>query len=299
MPVPYMGSKRKSSKKIFSTIKNLNPDSNLLVDLFCGGFAISEEFLKNGYTVISNDKNKYVVELIKEAIKGIFNYKIFTPEFITREKFIDVINNPNNYDDWFVGYVQCIWSFGNSQKSYLFGKDVEPYKKAGHELVVNKNPGLIQKLINIPQKYIDGILKQDNIPKRRLALTMVSRRLKTRILELERLEQLEQLERLQQLEQLDIINLYSKDYREIEIPVGAIVYCDPPYKGTAEYKENGFNHDKFFEWARNISNTNKIYISEYNAPPDFKVILEFQQNSILCSGQNKNQQNEKLFTILK
>lgn len=28
-----------------------------------------------------------------------------------------------------------------------------------------------------------------------------------------------------------------------------------------------------------------------------KLILEFQQNSTLCGGQNKNQQNEKLFTI--
>lgn len=48
MPVPYMGSKRKTSAKIFTAIRNQNPDANLLVDLFCGGFAISEEFIKSG-----------------------------------------------------------------------------------------------------------------------------------------------------------------------------------------------------------------------------------------------------------
>ena len=95
------------------------------------------------------------------------------------------------------------------------------------------------------------------------------------------------------------MDFYSKSYNEIEIPKDAIIYCDPPYAGTAEYKEGGFNHKEFWDWVRKISKTNKVYISEYTAPCDFKTILEFSQKSTLQGGQQKhtNQPNECLFTI--
>jgi site-specific DNA-adenine methylase len=41
MPIPYMGSKRKSAQKIYQTIINFNPVKGTIVDLFCGGFAIT------------------------------------------------------------------------------------------------------------------------------------------------------------------------------------------------------------------------------------------------------------------
>jgi site-specific DNA-adenine methylase len=303
MPIPYMGSKRKSAGKIFQTIKNLNSEVNTIVDLFCGGFAVSEYFLKNGWKVIANDKNKYVVALIKQTVFEGLDENIVC-EFITRERFFDVLKNKDDYEDWYVGYIMCVWSFGNNQSDYLFGKNVEPMKKAGHELVINKNPDLIKELIpNIPPEYIVGILKQDNWHKRRMALAKVTRKLKNRKLELqqlERLQQLEQLEQLQQLERLQRLQqleLYSKDYQEVQIPNGAVIYCDTPYKGTVEYSENNFDHKEFWAWVREKSQTNKIYISEYRAPNDFKKILSFQQNSTLSGGNNQSQPDECLFTL--
>ena len=189
----------------------------------------------------------------------------------------------------------CVWSFGNDQKSYLFWKDIEPYKQAGHEIVIDKNPGKLKKLIpNIPQKYIDGILKQENWHKRRTVLRMVSRKMKTRILELQQLQQLEQLERLQQL---DNVVFSSLSYDDVEIPDNAIIYCDPPYKGTKTYREWWFDHDKFWQWVREKSETHKIFISEYTAPPDFKTIFEFSQKSTLpwWIQLHDNQPNECLF----
>ena len=237
--IPYMGSKRNSAGKIYQAIKNMEPEGKILVDLFCGGFAISEYFYKNGWSIIANDLNKWVIALLKKVIfEGLDDKKVL--EFVSRDMFINVKNNPDEYDDWYVGYVQCCWSFGNNQSGFLFGKDVEPYKKAGHELVINKNPEFIQKLVNIPQKYIDGILKQDNWHKRRMALNMVTLKLKTRIFEL---EQLQRLERLQQLQQLEQLQLYNDDYKNIEIPQDAIIYCDPPYQDTMEYKESGFDNE--------------------------------------------------------
>ena len=298
MPIPYMGSKRKSAQKIYQAISNLNPDSNLLVDLFCGGFAVGEKFMRNNWPVIANDKNKYVVELIREAIAGRFNDDVFTPEFITRDKFVDVINNPDKYDDYYVGYVQCIWSFGNSQQDYMFGKDVEPTKLAGHILVIDKDPSGVEGFI--PKPYIEAVLKQSDWHKSRIALNKVAGKLKNRIYELQQLQQLERLEQLQQLErleQLQQLELYSKSYDEIVIPNQAIVYCDPPYQGTTEYKEGGFNHDKFWQWAREIAKTNKIYISEYKAPDDFVIIRSWPQKSTLQGGVQKhsNQPDECIF----
>lgn len=295
-----MWSKRKSASEITNIIEaHTRGSDKIIVDLFCGWFAIWEEFCKKGYTVYGNDKNKYVVALLDKTINKGLDEKKCT-EWVSRARFEDVMKNPNTYEDWYVGYVMCVWSFGNNQKWYLFWKDTEPYKQAGHEIVIDKNPEKLQKLFpTMPQKYIDGILKQDNWHKRRIALWMVARKMKTRILELEQLEQLERLERLQQLERFDNIVLTSLSYNEVKIPDNAIVYCDPPYKGTATYKEWWFDHDKFWQWAREKAKTHKIFISEYNAPDDFKTIFEFSQKSTLQGWQQLHnaQPNEKVFTI--
>jgi site-specific DNA-adenine methylase len=115
-----------------------------------------------------------------------------------------------------------------------------------------------------------------------------------RLQQLERLQRLQQLERLQRLEQLDVT---AKDYTEVIIPKEAVVYCDPPYSNTAEYKEGNFDSNKFWEWCRKISKTNPVYVSEYKAPDDFKAILIFSRRSTLQGGNQKhtNQPDEKLF----
>ena len=295
MAIPYMGSKRKSAHKIYLTIAQRHPESKTLIDLFCGGFAISEEFYRNGWDVIANDKNKYVVALIRETLSGGFNDDNWDGEFVTRKKFNHVLANPDDYPDWYVGFVQCVWSFGNTQKNYIFGESVEPIKHAGHKLVVDKDPSAIRKLVpSIPEKFIEGILRQPDWHKRRIALVKVAKSMNKRVYELQQLQQLERLERLQQLERLELTSL---DYDQVDIPKGAIVYCDPPYKGTAEYKEGGFNHVKFWQWVREKSKTNPVYVSEYNAPNDFKVIRSFSQKSTLQGGVQKhtNQPDEKIF----
>lgn len=305
MPIPYLGSKRRSAGLIYQTIKNLNPNADTLVDLFCGGFAVGEYFLKNGWRVIANDKNKYVIALLKKTIfEGLDEKKI--TKFIERNQFFNVKNHPEKYKKWFVGYVMCIWSYGNNLKGYMYNKNIEEYKKAGHELVINKNPSLIKKLIpEIPQKYIDRLLQLDSWHKRRLALIRLLTRFKKRILNLqysERLASLQHLERLERLQQLEkfkhsnYLKFYSEDYRNVKIPKGAIVYCDPPYEGVAEYSIEKFNHKEFWEWVREKSKTNGVYVSEYKAPEDFKKVLEFKQNSSYGGGANKSQPNECLFT---
>lgn len=65
-----------------------------------------------------------------------------------------------------------------------------------------------------------------------------------------------------------------KDYRDVEISDSAVVYADPPYAGTTQYGGIKFDTDSFWEYARGISKTNLIFISEQTAPDDFMPIWE-------------------------
>jgi site-specific DNA-adenine methylase len=298
-----MGSKRKSAGLIYQTIKNLNPNQNILVDLFCGGFSISEYFIKQKWQVIANDKNKYVVDLINQTFSGLPNEKI--TQFVSREKFQKVLGNPDHYANWYVGYLMCVWSFGNNQKNYLYGKKSEQIKRASHELVINKNLRLIKKLkVKIPKKYLKKLLNLDSWHKRRLALRKIVATLKNKhtqhktLLDLKQLQHLERLEHLQQLHKLkNNIIVDNKDYKNVKIPKEAIVYCDPPYKNTSSYAVDDFNHAEFWEYVRKLSRKYPVYVSEYQAPNDFKKVLEFQQGSTLQGGFNKSQPNECLFVL--
>lgn len=64
--------------------------------------------------------------------------------------------------------------------------------------------------------------------------------------------------------------LHNLDYREVDIPANSIIYLDPPYANTTIY--NGvkpFYSDEFWDWVRQISKTNKVFVSEQSAPDDF------------------------------
>lgn len=292
MPVPYMWSKRKSCHNIANTIEAYCPNNDkILVELFTGWFAVWEVFLERWYKVLANDKNKYVIALLDQVINKWLDEKKCL-ERVSREKFKDIIDNPDKYDDWYVWYVQCIWSFGNNQTAYLFGKEIEGSKHSLFELVAHKKvDSFVQSIM--PQKYIYGIVKQSDWHKRRIALTKVIWHLWKKHI---------QLESLQSLERLEIVTFTNLSYEEVDIPSNAIVYCDPPYKGTATYSEWWFDHEKFREYIRKLSKTNRVFISEYTAPEDFKCIYEFSQKSTLSSKwtqSHNNQPNEKLFILSK
>lgn len=69
-----------------------------------------------------------------------------------------------------------------------------------------------------------------------------------------------------------------------------IIYCDPPYRNTANYKLE-FDFNKFDEWAKNNDKT--IFISEYDAP--FNEINAIKKQSLMCGAKNQKTKLEKLF----
>ena len=88
---------------------------------------------------------------------------------------------------------------------------------------------------------------------------------------------------------------YLCAYSELEIPSDSIIYCDPPYQGTTGYKDK-FNHEEFWQWCREKAKEgHKVFISEYNAPDDFKCVWQQELNvSVAKSGKHKKA-TEKLF----
>jgi len=56
-----------------------------------------------------------------------------------------------------------------------------------------------------------------------------------------------------------------KDYREIDIPLGSVLYCDPPYEHTTKSLEfaRGFSSDEFWNWAeKQVKVGHNVYVSE-------------------------------------
>ena len=96
----------------------------------------------------------------------------------------------------------------------------------------------------------------------------------------------------------------SFDYDKLIYPDNSIIYCDIPYKGTKQYSTSkGFNHSKFWQWCRDMTmKGHVVYISEYNAPDDFKCVWEKEVKSSLSAnsvcGGSKNS-TERLFACLK
>jgi DNA adenine methylase len=82
-------------------------------------------------------------------------------------------------------------------------------------------------------------------------------------------------------------------------PANMLIYCDPPYKNTEGYSSNkkeGFDHDLFWETMREWSKNNTVFISEENAPPDFKSVWSHLKKRTLSSGlKNRQVKREYLF----
>ena len=282
--IPYMGSKRKLATKILNVIYQTVGDFARVYDLFGGGAAFSIAALMAGHKVHYNEKNTSIAELLRYIVAG----KKLPNRWVTREEYREKVGGA----DWFAGFLKSCWSFGNNQKDYLFGAKVENLKRLGHLIVVNKDELALKELSEI----LDINL---TMPKNRLQFRQIIKSLTGERGDLEQLERLQQLEmlarfemfqQLQQLQQLEISNL---DYRDVEIVPNSVIYCDPPYAGTAKYKEGAFNHEAFWEWCREQSNP--VFVSEYKAPDDFKVVAEFKHKSTLSATNNAKVTIEKLF----
>lgn len=93
------------------------------------------------------------------------------------------------------------------------------------------------------------------------------------------------------------IALYASDYKQ-EYKKHSIIYCDPPYKSTTKaYKNKSFDHVQFWDYVRKLSKEHYVFVSEYNAPDDFKMLWEKEVKTTLNNtNKSKYKTNiERLF----
>ena len=98
---------------------------------------------------------------------------------------------------------------------------------------------------------------------------------------------------LKQIIRLNNVQFINTDYKSYAGTEGAVIYCDPPYAKQSGYKDE-FNHEEFWEWAREISKNNIVLISEYNAPKDFKCIYQKELTTTLDKN-SRSKDIEKLY----
>lgn len=173
--LPYMGSKNKIAKKII----DLFPKATNFYDLFCGGCAITHCAMDNEKfkNYIINDIQKGVPKLFINSINGKYKNE---KRWISREDFYKLKDSDE--------YIALVWSFGNKGESYLYTKEIEPWKKAYHYACFGDYSYFKDMGINVPhfenrydlrkyikanhsklkEKYIDWYFKDKEVNKETL-----------------------------------------------------------------------------------------------------------------------------------
>lgn len=263
--ISYMGSKNKIVKALISQL----PSAKYFIDLFAGGCAMTHGAMLSGKyeRFIANDISD-APSLFQRAINGEFRDE---KRWISRDDFFALKDKDP--------YVRYIWSFGNRGASYLYSKEIEPYKKAFWEFAVFKNPeplrayGFnIDELLDLPKSYERRIAFRQHLAKMPFVdkkgshfcykpselkkykgfndNTMLDHLENLQSLErLKHLQSLERLERLQSIEKQESfkrLEIHQKDYKKVELPEPSecVIYCDPPYIDSEGYHKQTLKNGK-------------------------------------------------------
>ena len=252
--MPYMGSKN----SIAAWIVNQLPPARHFYDVFGGGGAITHAAVLSGKYrhVHYNELNPLVCKGFEMAINGGFKDET---RWISREDFFRLRNTDP--------YAAICFSFGNNLRDYIYGKDIEDYKRALHYLIFFNERKDFEKYFDlsgfefssetdIDKRYseIKPIIKQKD----------ASRKLQAENIERQRrLIQLQGLEGLMRLQGLEGLSVTHGSYNDMQFEPDSIVYCDPPYEDTRTYTGNdeaSFDTDEFLNWAKDQSVP--VFISE-------------------------------------
>ena len=90
-------------------------------------------------------------------------------------------------------------------------------------------------------------------------------------------------------------NYLNNEYCKLE---NALIYCDPPYQNSTKYATGAFDYKRFWDWCREMSKRNKVFVSEYNAPDDFECIWSKKVTTSLKVHEHEDRV-EKLFTKME
>lgn len=280
--LPYVGSKKKISKKIVQIIKDNFGTDKTIYDIFGGGGAITAECLLQGLDVNYNDINKNVTDMFTKVIESDRDY--LKTLIISREEFYEIKEKEiKNVTD---NLKLLINSFGNNGKTYLYSKQHSELKyNLAKEIIVKHD---VFSGYKQTETYKTNVTNQNND-----FADFKDKLERSRILQ--QLGQLQQLERLQQLKQLEVTNLSYKEFSHVK---DAILYLDPPYENTHDPYGVSFNSQEFYNWAYEMAKDNVVIISSYEISDErFKCVYSFDNVASTMKGGIGGKKCEKLFMV--
>lgn len=120
--LPYKGSKNKIAKQLIDFL----PSAENFYDVFAGGCAMTHAAMLLGkyQNFYINDIESDVTELFVNAVNGKYRDE---SRWISREDFFRLKDSDP--------YVRYCFSFENDGRTYAYGQDIEPFKKAVHEMI--------------------------------------------------------------------------------------------------------------------------------------------------------------------
>lgn len=287
--LPYVGSKKKISKKIVEIIKQNFGTDKTVYDVFGGGGAITAECMINGIDVVYNDLDKTITDMFNLVLTK--DREWIKTLIVSRDEFITIRDKENKtIEDELKLLVN---SFGNNRKTYLYSEKNSDVKYNLAVEILNKEDTFLgykktKTYLTAVDCYEDELGFVDKLEKGRL---------------LQQLARLEQLQRLQQLERLKkmgvLLKSSNKDYHFFSNVKNCILYLDPPYENAAnEYKTGIFDSAEFYNWAFKMSKRNTVIISSYEVNDErFEPVFEFKTARSRLGVKGIGNRTEKLFMV--
>ena len=190
----YTGSKSRLLHYIDYIVER-HPNRKYFIDLFTGGFAVSDYILttRKSVKVIANDINKGLMDLYKKCFveeNGIEEIKEVAFKFIGKDKFKEIVDEESDYPSWYKALISLVWSFGASignrgyaysgvreeliQKIYtlLETNDVKPLEEFINK---NKKEGTDYIKIKVPKSIRDIDYKKQPFIKQRGVFPVVKK----------------------------------------------------------------------------------------------------------------------------
>jgi len=96
---------------------------------------------------------------------------------------------------------------------------------------------------------------------------------------------------MRQRDQIYGTRFYHADYRYLP-QIDAVWYFDPPYAGTTGYQST-FDSIAFWQYVNGIKSP--VFVSEYKAPPQWKIVWEKTTYTKLQQGKLSRGRIERLF----
>ena len=197
----------------------------------------------------------------------------------TREQFSALDDDP---------LAGLLYSFGNDQSTYLWSRDDESVKVHASRML--SAPSMYERRMEY-RRFMRSLaewlsaheLNPDGRPI--VDLSALSR--------LDRVQGLERLDRVCGMEAETPIEFSRADYRDVEIPDGATVYADPPYRGTCAAGYSAFNAQRFDAWLAAVDFP--VIVSEYTCPDGCVRIASKDVRSIRSASDNSTIKTEGLF----